>query len=229
MNSVLGRWLVFSVPLYLLVASILSDVSLGQSRVGIVTSPEQPIPSEYKTWSMFLVCNPGWLIDNKKAELVNLYQQFVAFGDAIGPENVAIWFSKEKIPTNNPVDAAAQYDAPRAAQYCTRYALLPSLGPYIIVTSHYPDLHGELHNFYRISLAGADAMLSIRLLTFLSDQIVATGLQQQQLDSEQYWRSWEHTGLTLIDHFGKLFSKLTVTINTVFFKVELALASPKNK
>src|SRR5256885_3551036 len=56
-----------------------------------VPNREQGIPEGYKTWSLFLVSNPEWLLHQNKERLNELYERFRVFGDAIGSENEAVW------------------------------------------------------------------------------------------------------------------------------------------
>src|SRR6266850_2591568 len=65
----------------------------------------------YKTWSLFLVCNPRWLASDKTHELYDLYSQFESFGDSIGPDNLAVWFWKRKVSVKS--DLAANVDVTR--------------------------------------------------------------------------------------------------------------------
>src|SRR5262245_2609085 len=60
--------------------------------------PTTEIPRSYKSWSLFLVCNPAWIVKNGDRGLTELYYQFKAFGDVIGDKNLAIWFWKERRP-----------------------------------------------------------------------------------------------------------------------------------
>ena len=57
---------------------------LGQSKA--VANPPEPIPqSPYRTWSLFLINNPQWLVTESNEKIKSLYDQFEAFGEAIGP------------------------------------------------------------------------------------------------------------------------------------------------
>jgi hypothetical protein len=121
-------------------------------------SPTEQIPRNYKTWSLFLVCSPGWILENEKSDMLNegketvdLYKQFLAFGDAIGPENVAIWFWKEFAAKPR----VQNIDVKRSAEYCEKYGMLPSESPQILVTTHYPDDSG-LGNYFVLKLNRLD-------------------------------------------------------------------------
>src|SRR5262245_11280846 len=100
----------------------------GQATARVVSSG--PVPREgYKTWSLFLVCNPTWATSEREQDLVKLYGSFKAFGDAIGEDNLAVWFStRGSLQTSSP-----ELDAARSARYCRRLQLKPSLGPYLVI------------------------------------------------------------------------------------------------
>jgi hypothetical protein len=57
-----------------------------------LSGPKAPIPKDYKTWSLFLVNNPQWVVAESNDKVRKLYDQFQAFGRAIGRDNVAVWF-----------------------------------------------------------------------------------------------------------------------------------------
>src|SRR5262245_29698848 len=69
-----------------------SGTILGQDRAEVVRSTQEIPRGSYKTWSLFLICNPNWVQPDKSRDLENLYWRFRAFGDAIGPDNLAVWF-----------------------------------------------------------------------------------------------------------------------------------------
>ena len=50
------------------------------------SQPPEPIPQNpYRTWSLFLINNPQWLVTESNEKIKSLYDQFEAFGEAIGP------------------------------------------------------------------------------------------------------------------------------------------------
>src|SRR6266581_8603865 len=64
----------------------------GQDFAPLYT-PKTPIPKDpYKTWSLFLINNPQWVVAESNDKVKRLYDQFQAFGRAIGRYNVAVWF-----------------------------------------------------------------------------------------------------------------------------------------
>ena len=62
------------------------------------------IPKDgYRSWSLFLVCDAAWLAPEKAGDLDALYQAFLRFGANIGPENVAVWFWKQRTLAGSPI------------------------------------------------------------------------------------------------------------------------------
>jgi hypothetical protein len=81
------------------------------------------IPKDhYKSWSLFLVCNPGWILANGDDGIGKLFRAYMAFGKAIGPDNLAIWFSDPP----GQVATTENTDIERMSTYCEKFGLLPS-------------------------------------------------------------------------------------------------------
>jgi hypothetical protein len=97
------------------------------------------IPAGYDSYSLFLLCNPQWLEANKGESLVSLYSDFQLFGEAIGHKNAAIWFWKGFVPHTLYQILPANIDLDRSKKFCNAWHLAPEKGPYIVVTSQYPD------------------------------------------------------------------------------------------
>ena len=160
-----------------LVAALLlgtATLSFGQATVELV-KPTDKIPRDpFKTWSLFLVCNPDWVAPERSADLANLYRRFKSFGDAIGSTNLAVWFWKRQTSVNDP-HLADNVDVARSAEFCAALGRAPSQGPYLVVTSDYPDVAAfpsdravfELNNLQPADLA--------KLLNTLTDQLLLQG------------------------------------------------------
>jgi hypothetical protein len=97
------------------------------------------IPPGYKSYSLFLLCDPQWLQANKQQDLRSLYSRFSVFGDAIGDKNAAIWFWKGYVPRSLSQILPANVDVDRNMKFCSAWHLTPDQAPYIVVTSQYPD------------------------------------------------------------------------------------------
>lgn len=112
----------------------------GQAAVNVIGRKEL-IPSGYKTYSLFLICNPAWLDPSSSTGLTDLYHQFQSFGRSIGDDQAAVWFWKTTVnPGWEKVAAPADViDVERSINFCKAWNLKPSDGPYIVVTSARPD------------------------------------------------------------------------------------------
>jgi hypothetical protein len=180
----------------------------------VVPNASVPIPDAgYKSWSLFLVCNVKWLLNENATRLQNLHEQFDAFGTAIGPEHLAVWF--------------ADPDDPRVAKFCTnpKLKMLPSKSPYVLVTTKYPDPAKAPGDFLTLELGALTSAEITSSLDGLADQLLVTGLPKQKSGSEQYWRVWQQSFQALrlaVVGFG---DRIKLTIDTKFFKLELAGSS----
>jgi hypothetical protein len=105
-----------------------------------------PIPSEhFKSWSLFLLCDPKWVQNNQVDPntglpgygTFELFKNFQSFGTAIGDDNLAVWFWRSDSVLNTLL--ASNVDVTRAQHFCTAYHLKFDKGPYLVVTSTYPD------------------------------------------------------------------------------------------
>jgi hypothetical protein len=109
----------------------------GQTAVTVVSATGK-IPQNFKTYSLFLVCNPQWLAPEKSEGLYGLYQQFESFGRTIGEDNAAVWFWKSEQRANDRA-LAENVDVERSVRFCLAWKLKPSEGPHLVVTTVYPD------------------------------------------------------------------------------------------
>ena len=160
----------------LVVALVLFIGSAVDARQAIsMVEPTQEIPrNTYKTWSLFLICNPEWVTATKSADLRDLFWRFLAFGDAIGRENLAVWFWKQRMGVVDP-RLSENVDVARSAEYCRTLALQPSKGPYLVVTTTYPDLKAFPAERAVFTLGGVPVAELSKLLGDLTDQLLLEG------------------------------------------------------
>ena len=105
-----------------------------------LVGPTTDIPqNSYRSWALFLVCNPDWVTERRSGDLANLYWAFKRFGDAIGPQNLAVWFWKEQMRVTDP-RLGDNVNVARAAAYCAALRLTPSRGPFILITTDRPGV-----------------------------------------------------------------------------------------
>ncbi len=119
---------------------------IGQVETAAYTpvkvSQTKQITKGYKTYSLFLICNPQWFPSKwakKDTQLIDLYEQFDSFGSAIGDENAAVWFWKKDSDSHLSASLARNVDVQRSVRFCRAWNLKPSAGPHLVVTSTYPD------------------------------------------------------------------------------------------
>jgi hypothetical protein len=137
------RPLLFAV---LVVSSFLGTGRAFEQAAFEAVSRTDTIPREnieggvyFKTWSLFLVCGQDWPNSNKDDGyyVYQLYRDFEQFGKAIGDDNLAVWFWKSRQVVNSHL--AANIDLERSNRFCEAFKLNSANGPYLVVTSTYPD------------------------------------------------------------------------------------------
>ena len=120
-----------------LIAAATPSPAAAQDIAELV-GPTDEIPrNSYRSWALFLVCNPDWVTERRSGDLANLYWAFKRFGDAIGPRNLAVWFWKEQMRVTDP-RLGDNVNVARAAAYCSSLSLIPSRGPFIVITTGHP-------------------------------------------------------------------------------------------
>lgn len=139
-----------------------------------VVGPEEIPRTGYQTWSLFLVCTPDWVMPERSGELAGLYRRFQGFGDAIGRDNVAVWFWKEATPINDS-RLSENIDVARSADYCQALSLRPSEGPFLVVTTAYPEVDDFPEERAVFVLGGLQPAELARLLNTLTDQLLIEG------------------------------------------------------
>ena len=145
----------------------------AQEAVQMV-GPEEIPRAGYQSWSLFLICTPDWVRPEKSADLANLFGRFEAFGAAIGRDNAAVWFWKERKPLRDE-RLAENVDVGRSADYCKTLRLRPSEGPFLVVTTAYPELDAFPKERAVFTLGALDPAALARLLNQLTDQLLIEG------------------------------------------------------
>jgi hypothetical protein len=174
-----------------------------------------------------LINNPQWVVAESNDRVRKLYDQFEAFGKAIGRDHVAVWFWSQNIWQDSFYYKAV--DVIRSAAFCEKLKLAPSGGPYIVVTSEYPGsglindsstfLPTGLQHYYALSLNNKSADEIMQLLTRLADRIVANRLSDLNTASEDYWGGWQRAFESIRDFLTN--RQMTVTIKTPLSEVEI--------
>jgi hypothetical protein len=175
----------------------------------------QPIPKGFKTWSLFLVCNPAWLGDDaaSKTRMATLHSAFLGFGRSLGSQNAAVWFTTS-------AGTPADYDADRASDFCETYRLESNRSPYIVVSGDYPTTVGAPGDFISVSLVGLDADNVLKLLGQLSDLIRVAQLDRAKMDADRYWRGWAQVLEDGAAAAGKIAKGFSFTVDTRVIKIK---------
>lgn len=146
----------------------------AQARVEIVGAIGEIPDAPFETWTLFLVCNPDWATPDRSTDLARLYTRFRTFGDAIGAENLAVWFWTEETTLDDP-RLNERVNVARSAEYCQALQLRPSLGPYLVVTRDYPRLDAFPADRAVFELGGRDPAAIATLLNALTDALLLEG------------------------------------------------------
>lgn len=204
-----------------LLASFLFVGPQARAQARLEIMPTAEIPRGYESWSLFLICNPAWLVRNGNQGIQTLFDQYKAFGDAIGPRNLAIWFWKEPAV----VPSAELTDVSRSSEFCGRYKLLPSKSPHVLVTTKHPDAD-QVGDYFVVSLNGLHAHDSAEVLSKLTDQLLVTGLNQSGLDASTRWQRLLSVAVAVVSSIGAYFNQVSFSFDTGFFKAEIAHTAP---
>lgn len=168
----------FLLVLVALTLTLVLCFAYSQDQAELVTV-KQRIPKGYKTYSLFLICNPQWLDPSKNTGLYQLYEQFQNFGRAIGNDHVAVWFWKSSSYEHRDTALAQIVDVERSVRFCQAWKLTPSEGPHLVITSTYPDeanLSSGLPPDTAVYKLGDMSPTDIsKLLATLTDQLIASG------------------------------------------------------
>lgn len=191
--------------------------------IQIITVPNEPILNNnegvpFKSWSLFLICNPAWLLKENSQMVWGLLERFEAFGKSIGKDHLAVWFWQSKPRQGMPV--ADFLDVDRSSQYCDKYGLLPSESPHVLVTTTYPHLTTPVKDYSFLALNGINPDGIMRLLNTLADQLKVQGLQQKELGSRVWWETWWSSIAAIGSRTSDLMQHVKLTFDTKFFKIE---------
>jgi hypothetical protein len=174
------RALVLTLAAVTLLACDTAPHLAAQSAVNVIGRREA-IPAGYKTYSLFLICNPDWLDPAKSSGLSDLYLKFVAFGRSIGDDQAAVWFWKTTVGPNweSMMPPSAAIDVERSIRFCKAWKLKPSDGPYLVVTTTRPDedhlASGVPDGTAIFALGGLGSPQISSLLGKLTDSLLLTG------------------------------------------------------
>jgi len=206
----------------LLLSSRFTIVSYAQQ---IQTPEGSNVPikkNSYKSWSLFLVSNQRWLEPESNDKLKDLYEKFQRFGDAIGPEHLAVWFWLD-----SPDDTLFNdIDVQRSSAFCSLLQIPPSKSPYVVITTDYPgkaqldsfpNTFSKPENYRVIQLSGLNASKITEILNDWADKILLENLENLATDSDDFWQMIYRS---LRDSIVGIHRSLKLTVDAKIVKVE---------
>jgi len=138
--------------------------------VGIIPFSTAAVFQGYDTYSLFLFPSAEW--KQKKDDIKQLYEEFGAFGDAIGDRRLALWFSER----NDDVDVR------RSKSYCDLFGLDYNNGPFVVTLQKSPAVWRKGDLAVIISLGGISPERRLRVLNVLEQDLrTARELSQRPL------------------------------------------------
>lgn len=137
---------------------------------GIIPFSTAALFQGYETYSLFLLPSTEW--KRRKTEVQALYEEFRAFGDAIGEQRLAIWFSEK----------SGDLDIRRSKLYCDRFGLSYDGGPYVVTLRKSPAAWKNGDPAVIISLGGISSDRRVRVLNAIEQDLrQARELKQRPL------------------------------------------------
>lgn len=199
----------------------------GQDIAAVYT-PKTPIPKgSYKTWSLFLINNPQWVVAQNNNKIKDLYDQFEAFGKAIGRNHVAVWFWSQNIWQDSFYYKAV--DVIRSEEFCDKLRLAPSGGPYVLITAEFPGtgliddsstfLPNKLQNYSILSLNNKSASEIMEVLSHAADKIVENHIAELNASSPDYWSGWQRAFEAIREFLSN--RQMTVTVKTPTTEIQV--------
>jgi hypothetical protein len=133
---------------------------------GTALDTDQPVPHKYKVYALFLTTSENYVTD--LASFNALFAAFKSFGDAIGSDRLAVWF-RQRPPDIGP-------DVKRSMDYADRFKiqnlrLTYNDGPYLVLTSTYPDNPQNLKDVTILRLNGLAPVNTVNLLNVAAQDL----------------------------------------------------------
>lgn len=179
----------------------------------------------FRSWSLFLISNPGWLSPSGTDQIALLYEAYTGFARAIGKDHAAVFFWKKQPESSGGklvgADLAAQLDASRCAEYSTAFKLDISQSPHVIVTTQLPSPNTGLGHSLVLQLGGLQPSSAQQLLTLLAAQLVKERLDQAELDSERWWLTWKDVATTVFETLKPILKNSKATIKAGPVELEI--------
>lgn len=181
-------------------------------------SSSENVPGQYKSWSLFLVCNPTWLTNNNK-QLRGLYDMYSGFGRAIGEHHAAVWFWT-KVPGNIDQENNLEklVDVNRSQKFCGKLSLDPARSPHVVVTTKYPDLIMDIQPDVVLGFGGKSQEDIRNLLLSLTRQVTQSRLDASKLQAESTWQLWVESISHAFCRFPQIFKSIDFKVGKLEFR-----------
>jgi hypothetical protein len=192
---------------------------------------DEPIPPNYESWSLFLICNPRWMVGESESEVWNLHEAFMAFGNAIGPRHAAVWFWTEHYVA----DAISSVDFVRNAAWCDALDLTLSESPHMVIMTEYPgagiasefpDTFNVPAEMVQISLNNVDASETAELITEWAERVRDGSVFDAEPESTGFLQGWQRLFSDLKEAVLGTSDRVTVGLNAGVLSVEVGPGSP---
>jgi hypothetical protein len=138
--------------------TFLTAAALFGQDAAVVSRGAKKLPSGYKVYSLFLLPSTNW----HDEEIRSLRTTFQDFGDAIGSEKAAIWFT-------NADDSKP--DFVRSKTYCDKFNLNYDDGPYVVTMKSLPENVRQGDSVVIVKLGGISSERVVSVLNVLEQDL----------------------------------------------------------
>lgn len=227
-------WWATGLLLLVTATAIRPPACAAQVPVELSTSVD-PIPTEVagvpiRSWSLFLVCEPSWILQREPDRLWRLYWRFLELGQALGPEHAAVWFWARDPGGPGEGEIQTAMDVVRSLAFCSQLGLPPAEGPFLLVTTDYPGpgLVSDLPDTFRVPtnrailrLPDPQAADFEGLMEDVLEAVYSGDLRNLDRGTEGFWRAWQGVFQSVQAGVAGAAGRISVTIRTAFFEVTI--------
>ena len=135
-------------------------------RMHIIGPTVKSIPNNFVAYSILLFPSIEWNAESNFGNRRKLLETFTAFGESIGDQRAAIWFSGSGV--------SGSVDIPRSKYFADKFELDYNSGPYIVTSSKRPDSLLPGDEVVVIKLGGIQMERVVKILNLL-EQDLRTG------------------------------------------------------
>lgn len=168
----------------LLISSLVVE-SLAQTIPRAHQHPNGKVAA-FKSWSLFLTCDPAWLQSESRADLLLLYNAYLALVMAADETHAPLWAFAGATGWR-----ADEIDPVRTEPYCRALKLSSTSGPFIVITAHPPDSIHAAHPKVLLGLGSRSAKEIAASLLALEERISKHGVSASTAGSREWWALWQ--------------------------------------